>query len=148
MIFDRDLAEMYLILMETLGVEINLSKSINSSSSAFEFAKRTIWKGVNVSPVSLQQLMSGRGIGARVSDAFEFIRRGLIRTVPSFSQFLSGSNSLKSFRDIKEVGLPALSFANLLFSKEMIKLRIVLESLINPRYEDFDFEKSKFDLPL
>lgn len=92
--------------------------------------------------------MSGRGIGARVSDAFEFARRGLINSVPSLGQFLSGSTSLTSFRRIKEVGLPALSFANLLFSKEIIELRLVLESLVNPRYEDFDFEKSKFDLPL
>jgi hypothetical protein len=49
---------------------------------------------------------------------------------------------------MKELGLPALSLLNLLLSKEVIELRLVLDAVVNPRYEDFDFEKAKFDLPL
>jgi hypothetical protein len=42
-IFDTNLANQYLEVMKQLGLEINLSKSINSSSTpVFEFAKRTV----------------------------------------------------------------------------------------------------------
>jgi len=50
MIFDKDLSETYLTLMGEIGVGINLSKSILSpSASAFEFAKRTVVHGSDVS---------------------------------------------------------------------------------------------------
>jgi hypothetical protein len=38
--------------MGELGVEINPSKSINNSKVAFEFAKRTVYQGINVSGIS------------------------------------------------------------------------------------------------
>nr|WKR37713.1 putative RNA-dependent RNA polymerase [Leptosphaeria biglobosa mitovirus 10] len=41
-----------------------------------------------------------------------------------------------------------MSFLNLLSSQKIIELSEVLEVLVNPHIEDFDFEKSKFDLPL
>jgi len=56
--------------MEGLGVEINLSKSIVSPSNpVFEFAKRTIVSGANVSSISFQQVMSQSSIGSRVADS-------------------------------------------------------------------------------
>lgn len=52
MIFDKDVATTYLSIMDTLGVEINLSKSlISDSGTALEFAKRTIFRGEDVSPL-------------------------------------------------------------------------------------------------
>jgi len=68
-IFDEGLATRYLEVMEKLGVEINSSKSINSSRKGFEFAKRTFINGVNVSAVSLLQILSSVGLNARVADA-------------------------------------------------------------------------------
>jgi len=42
--------------MKGLGVEINLSKSILSTDSlALEFAKKTIYKGQDVSPVPIRE---------------------------------------------------------------------------------------------
>jgi hypothetical protein len=48
-IFDKGVADAYLILMQRLGVEINLSKSVIAQNKAFEFAKVTGFNGVNVS---------------------------------------------------------------------------------------------------
>jgi hypothetical protein len=51
-IFDRDVATSYLSLMESLGVGINLSKSVVANRCAFEFAKVTGYEGSNVSALS------------------------------------------------------------------------------------------------
>jgi len=70
-IFNKELAEAYLALMRELGVEINLSKSISAAKKpVFEFAKRTVVNGVNVSPIPFKQLLSQYSLGARVADAF------------------------------------------------------------------------------
>lgn len=134
--------------MEGLGVEINTSKSLSSSTSAFEFAKRTYLNLVDISAVSLQQVLSGTSIGARVMNSYSFIKRGLINTTSHLGQLLCGSNNPTSFRNLKEVGLPAMSLLNLLTSEKLLELRSVLEVIVNPHIEDFDFEKAKFDLPL
>jgi len=57
-IFDKDVATSYLSVMRDLGVEINLSKSISSpDGTAFEFAKRTGFKGQDVSPLPFKLFM-------------------------------------------------------------------------------------------
>lgn len=48
-IFDQEVATAYLAIMARLGVEINLSKSVIANTEAFEFAKVTGYKGVDVS---------------------------------------------------------------------------------------------------
>jgi len=54
-IFDRNVAAKYLEIMKDLGVGINLVKSVVSKDS-FEFAKRFIHRGENLSPVSFKEL--------------------------------------------------------------------------------------------
>lgn len=54
-IFDREVANQYLVEMAALGVDINLVKSVVSKDS-FEFAKRFYSKGVNLSPLSFKEL--------------------------------------------------------------------------------------------
>lgn len=134
--------------MNGLGVEINASKSISHSTQVFEFAKRTFINLVDISAVSLQQVLSGTSIGSRVSNCYSFIKRGLVNTTSHLGQLLSGSNEPSSFRNLREVGLPAMSLLNLLTSEKILELKDVLAVLVNPRIEDFDFEKAKFDLPL
>lgn len=51
-IFEKAVAEKYLILMEELGVPINLSKSVLSVNETVEFAKVTYHNGVDVSALS------------------------------------------------------------------------------------------------
>lgn len=53
-IWDKRVAIQYRQLMLALGVEIGLAKSIISDSgTALEFAKRTLYKGQDVSPIPL-----------------------------------------------------------------------------------------------
>lgn len=54
-IFDKKVAAVYLKVMADLGVGINLVKSVISKDS-FEFAKRFIHKGVDLSPVSFKEM--------------------------------------------------------------------------------------------
>lgn len=70
-IFDKRLAQCYLEVMKDLGVEINLSKSLISPNlPVFEFAKRTLYKGVRVSAIPFKQLISQTSLGARVADCY------------------------------------------------------------------------------
>lgn len=56
-ILDEKLAAQYLEVCQLLGVEINLSKSIQSTNGSFEFAKRTVIKGEDVSGVCWKQFL-------------------------------------------------------------------------------------------
>jgi len=51
-IFDGRVARQYLLLMEIIGVPINLSKSVVASNATFEFAKVTGYNGKDVSAIS------------------------------------------------------------------------------------------------
>lgn len=53
---DKEVAEAYLILLEKIGVEYGLAKSLISSTGGFEFAKRTFVAGRDASPISLLAL--------------------------------------------------------------------------------------------
>jgi hypothetical protein len=150
-IFDKGLAMRYLEVMNLIGVEINQNKSISGSSKVFEFAKRTIYDSRNVSGISPNQVVSSTSIGARVMDAHTWLKQGLVKTTSHLGQILAVNSNFSdrsSFRSIKKVGLPALSMLNLLLTQRVVELRLVLEFIVNPRYEDFDFEKAKFALPL
>jgi len=54
-IADRTVAREYLNLMMALGVEISAAKSLNSRNGSFEFAKRFIFKGIDVSPLAFKE---------------------------------------------------------------------------------------------
>jgi len=51
-LFDPQVAHHYLVVMKLLGVEINQAKSVVANRPAFEFAKITGFRGVDVSPIS------------------------------------------------------------------------------------------------
>lgn len=58
-IWDKQVADSYLRIITRLGVEVGLAKSILSPLGlALEFAKRTIYKGVNVSPIPFKEYES------------------------------------------------------------------------------------------
>jgi hypothetical protein len=60
-IASRSVAKQYEVLMRRMGVGIGAHKSMNSNSgSALEFAKRTFYKGVDVSPISFREFVVGR----------------------------------------------------------------------------------------
>jgi hypothetical protein len=149
-IFDHSLAQKYLEVMEKLGVDINLSKSIVSPNrQVFEFAKRTLVDGINVSSLSFQQIISQTSIGARVADAVSYIRSNLIDNIPLLGNILSRNGGSTAFSKLKAVGMESIALLGLLHQKGVIEHRVVVESLINPQYkEDFDWDKASFSLPL
>lgn len=54
-----EVAKQYLFIMRVLGVGIGLHKSlISRSGTALEFAKKTFFKGVDVSPITLTELQA------------------------------------------------------------------------------------------
>jgi len=56
-IANRLVAEQYVKLMAEIGVGLNLSKSLTSVTGRIvEFAKRTLYKGHNISPVPVKEL--------------------------------------------------------------------------------------------
>jgi hypothetical protein len=89
-IFDRNIADQYLIIMNDLGCEINLNKSIVSHSRpVFEFAKRLCWGDAIVSGISLNQVLAGNSIGARVNNVLAFAKSGLITSLSLLAVTLS-----------------------------------------------------------
>jgi len=65
---DQKVVKQYLEIMKSLGVECGLHKSLLSPKGlALEFAKRTVYKGQDVSPVSLKEFYAAsRHLGACV----------------------------------------------------------------------------------
>lgn len=65
---DRAVMIQYLDILDSLGVECGLHKSLLSPGGlALEFAKRTIFKGVDVSPLPIREFYAAsKGIGAFV----------------------------------------------------------------------------------
>lgn len=55
-IADTRVAHAYLEVMRLLGVEISFAKSLSSKNGSFEFAKRFVYKGKDVSPTTLKHL--------------------------------------------------------------------------------------------
>jgi len=55
-IADKAVAGKYLVLMDTIGVEVGLAKSLVSSTGSLEFAKRTWVKGQLSTPFSLAEI--------------------------------------------------------------------------------------------
>jgi len=144
-IFDSDVAEEYLGLMKKIGLEINLSKSISSPKKpVFEFAKRTVVFGSNVSGLSVKQLISATSMGSRVANILYFANLGLIRTNTILSLLLSRFYKT----DQRSAMLPSLALLGSLFNSKKISLKALVTSLIDPKDEYFDLNESKFSLPL
>jgi len=104
-IANKAVAMEYLSLMNLIGVEIGLAKSLVSSQGTFEFAKRTYYKGQDVSPISLAEaVVSLRNIASlmelvKKNLKFERIR---VSSVARFAGF--GYRNLGQLQQIWKVG--------------------------------------------
>jgi hypothetical protein len=76
-LFDKDVATSYLDIMSKLGVEINLSKSVISDRSAFEFAKVTGLSGKDVSALPWKAFISQNSMMGRVNILFALLQRNI-----------------------------------------------------------------------
>jgi len=74
-LFEKDIADRYLLLCEHLGVSINLSKSVISPDKAvLEFAKRTSLKGVDVSALPFKELIMSNNFFGRLAVTTRLIK--------------------------------------------------------------------------
>jgi len=77
-LFDESVANTYLMVMKSLGLEINLSKSVCSSKNQVnEFAKVTTFKGVNVSAISWKMFISQNTMMGRANIAYSLLSKGV-----------------------------------------------------------------------
>jgi len=151
-VFNAKLASKYLEICKILGVEINLSKSIISPNhGSFEFAKRTVVLGTDVSPVSFKQLISGKSLSSRLANAIYFAEAGLVKSPSTLAILLTrffNTLRLPRVKLLKALGMPTLSALGHLVDKDRMPLKLLVESLVNPRDEEFSFENAKFDIPI
>jgi len=93
-LFDEKVAKQYLFIMEGLGVEINLSKSVLSNNGSFEFAKVSSFKGQNVSGVPWKMFISQRTRMGRVNILLYLIQsiqvKHPIRYIKNITMFRPG----------------------------------------------------------
>lgn len=77
-IFDEKVAHQYLAIMASIGVPINLSKSVVASNATFEFAKVTGHHGENVSAVSWKMFISQPTMMGRVNILYSLLNKGIV----------------------------------------------------------------------
>lgn len=86
-IADRRVAQEYLKVMASIGVEIGLAKSLVSNQGSLEFAKRTWINGRDATPVSLaEMLVALRSLGALGELVAKNMKFGVIR-ISSVARF-------------------------------------------------------------
>lgn len=160
-IFDKKIADEYLKLMEIVGTEINLTKSINSLTlPVFEFAKRTVWGPNIVSGISLAQVLAGWNVAGRVANVLSFTTHGLM-TKPSLvaaaisrytlskGKTSSGWLRTSSFLTNQRMfALGAISLLGVFFQNGILPLRVLLASIVDPRNEDADYSGDSVGVPL
>nr|WGZ76274.1 putative RNA-dependent RNA polymerase [Rhizoctonia solani mitovirus IF] len=160
-IFDADVAREYLIIMEILGCEINLHKSIVSPKKpVFEFAKRTCVGNQIVSGISVAQVWAGWKVAGRVANALSFINTGLITSPVLLALSLSRSMLINRQLTTKEIftkrstsGLKAmligsLSLLGVTHHNGKLPLSGVMTALVNPHNSEADFSDEAIGLPL
>jgi hypothetical protein len=81
-IFDKKASDQYLSIMSSIGVSINMTKSIIAPNRpVFEFAKVTGYYGEDVSPISWRLIISQNSWIGRVNIAHHIMGRSI--TLPS-----------------------------------------------------------------
>lgn len=79
-IADETVAKEYLKIMDIIGVEIGLAKSLVSHTRSLEFAKRTYINGTDCSPISLDEvLVALRHIGSLEELVRKQLKYGVLR---------------------------------------------------------------------
>lgn len=161
-IFNRQIADEYLKIMEEIGCEINIHKSIISHRRpVFEFAKRTCWGQNIVSGISLAQVRAGWRVAGRVANVLSFARSGLITSTSllattlsryTFNNGRSASAMLMSkthsIATTKLFALSILSLFGTFYQSGKMSLKELMTVLVNPHYEDADYSGEAVGLPL
>jgi len=99
-IANKDVADQYLILMNSLGVDINLSKSVvhaDDLAPAGEIAKRLFISGVELSAIPVKLFAKLPRFGKLAVTVQEFLLgRGAVKADRSFVNFIAGAIDTES----------------------------------------------------
>jgi hypothetical protein len=145
-IFDRLVADEYLLIMKALGCEINLNKSIVSHDlPVFEFAKRTCIGASVVSGISFNQLLSNQTVGNRVANVLTFAKSGHLKTVGMVLSLLT-RGALTQVSGLKDrlTRVSLLALLGSLSKMGRISLKELVTALISP---EGGFEGQTISLP-
>jgi len=136
--FDEAVALEYLTIMETIGVPINLAKSVVAKNATFEFAKVTGHRGNHVAAISWAMFMSQPTAMGRVGIAYSLLQKGIAHTRPvSYLTTLSRESKYNA-------GLPNLFFtalAAMLAKNGTIRFAPFLHSIL-----EFDSSSGKLNI--
>jgi hypothetical protein len=86
-----------------------------------------------------------KSLGERVGSFLNLRQRNLVNRVSSVLTAVSRDGSSR-IEDPSQ--LPVLAILGAYFNKEIIPHRWLIEALVDPNDEDFDFETSKLRIPL
>lgn len=130
-IWNRSVALQYLKVCKSLGVEVNLSKSILSrSGTGIEFAKRTFYKGVDVSPLSFRELSTSLMNGSAMKtfqSKWKIPSETLWRILGHGYKSSLSSRSRALFEILLQVPSSAQDLWMLLFYRYPFKIGMVLD---------------------
>lgn len=147
-IFDKALAYKYLDLTRLLGVEINLSKSISSPDKpVFEYAKRTCIGFLNVSPIPFKQLLSNHSLSERVMNYLSLWKRDLGLRSSLLGTLLDFKGNWRIICS-SDVTSSLLSILGVLTNQKLIPHRWLVESILPPLEDGWDFEKNILQIPI
>jgi len=125
-IFDQQVALQYLRIMEDLGVEINLSKSLISRNGSFEFAKRFIVRSQDVSPLSFKEM-----------DASMLSLDALVLMLNRFG----GGQKLSNLFRVLGFGYRDLAHLSGLLIRQSFRMKMALVWLTKPGNTQWSFPK-------
>jgi hypothetical protein len=161
-IFDKQIADQYLIIMKHLGCEINMHKSIVSHHRpVFEFAKRTCFGDKIVSGISFNQIRAGWNIGSIVANCYQWCKSGLIPNLPVLTVALSKYSTLRGVSIVDYVfnkktnnqvmsnlAMSILSLFGVYHQNGRFSLKDLMTAIIDPNYSGVDFSAQAVGLPL
>jgi len=146
-IFDREVYHEYLRVMGLLDVETNPSKTlVSESSQTFEFAKRTVTKGVDVSGLSWKQFITNTSIKDRISMVLYLSSRGLLLSTSQLSKIIGNVHDSKLKDTEVSQGL-LISLLNHCASKGILSYREAISYTWDPVAREAD-ELKEFVVPI
>jgi len=161
-IFDPLIADQYLKIMSHLGCEINMHKSIVSTSRpVFEFAKRTCFGNDIVSGISFNQIRAGWNIGSIVANVYSWAKTGLIPNLPVLTLALSKYSTLRgqnitdfvfnkktNNQVMSNLAMSILSLFGVYHTNGRFSLKDLMTAIIDPSYKGVDISAQAVGLPL
>lgn len=152
-IFDPLIADKYCEIMNHLGCEINMHKSIVSRfKPVFEFAKRTCLGDNVVSGISFNQVRSGWNIGSIVANCYQWVSIGLIKDISVLALALSKYSTLRgksitsyvfnsktNNQVLGNLAMSLLSLFGVYHVNGKVSLKDLMTAIIHPKYKGVDF---------